>query len=235
MTCSDRCNPLPSAPAGFARCGPDTGRAILFADKQIDASQLTAGRLITPVSPRAWVACPAATKPRSGMTPPTPRWSARGNSGRRSCRWQRPRIQESLRSPSRRWICISSMPRPTAVTSTAKRSLACEEVWNYGHTAKTEDLEVKGRGALRQAATWLQKIFTFVRPYRVPKTRYAPVRHWCASLIARPPAPPPLALLFWRAVASVPLSLAADCSPNGPRPSPKEAARLTFSVRLLVA
>ena len=113
--------------------------------------------------------------------------------------------------------------------------LACEEAWNHGHTAKTEDLEFKGRGALRQAATWLQKIFTFVRPYRVPKTRYAPVRHWCASLIARPPAPPPLALLFWRAVASVPLSLAADCSPNGPRPSPKKAARLTFSVRYLVA
>ena len=167
----------------------------------------------------------------------TPRWSARGNSGRRGCRWRRPRIQESLRSPSRRWICISSMPRPTAVTSTAKRSLACEEVWNHGHTAKTEDLEVKGRGALRQVGLPLRGCRRYLRlsvptVFRKPAT---PVRHECASLIARPPAPPPLALLFWRAVASVPLSLAADCSPNGPRPSPKEAARLTFSVRYLVA
>jgi hypothetical protein len=41
-----------------------------------------------------------------GVTPPTPRWSAQGNSGRRSCRWQRRRIQESLRSLSRRWSRI---------------------------------------------------------------------------------------------------------------------------------
>ena len=51
---------------------------------------------ITPASPCAWAAYRAARTPRGGATPPTPRWSARGNSDRRSCRWQRRRIQESL-------------------------------------------------------------------------------------------------------------------------------------------
>ena len=61
------------------------------------------GCFITPAWPRAWAACRAARRPRGGVTPPTPRWLARGNSGRRNCRWQRRCIQESLRPPSRRW------------------------------------------------------------------------------------------------------------------------------------
>src|SRR6516164_6233278 len=71
--------------------------------KQIDTWQKTAGCYFTPASPCAWAGCRAARRPRGGVTPPTPRWSARGNSGRRSCRSQRRRIQESLRSPSRWW------------------------------------------------------------------------------------------------------------------------------------
>jgi hypothetical protein len=46
-------------------------------------------------------ACRAAMRSKGGVSPPTPRWSAWGNSGRLSCRWRRRRIQESLRSPSR--------------------------------------------------------------------------------------------------------------------------------------
>src|SRR5262245_26520156 len=75
--------------------------------KQIDTWQKTAGGYFTPASPRAWAAYRAARRARGGVTPPTPRWSARGNSGRRSCRWQRRRIQESLRPPSRRWSRMS--------------------------------------------------------------------------------------------------------------------------------
>ena len=58
---------------------------------------------------------------QGGVTPPTPRWLARGNSGRRNCRWQRQCIQESLRPPSRRWNrildrnecqCVAALSRP---------------------------------------------------------------------------------------------------------------------------
>ena len=65
--------------------------------KQIDTCQKTAGGYFTPASPRAWAAYRAARRARGGVTPPIPRWSARGNSGRRSCRWQQRRNQESLR------------------------------------------------------------------------------------------------------------------------------------------
>src|SRR5215472_8182436 len=74
--------------------------------KKIDTWQKTAGGYFTPASRRAWAAYRAARRPRGGVTPPTPRWSARGNLGRQSCRWQRRRIQESLRPPSRRWSRI---------------------------------------------------------------------------------------------------------------------------------
>src|SRR5262249_52675733 len=47
--------------------------------KQIGTWQKNAGCYFTPASPRAWAACPAARRPRGGVTPPTPRWSARGN------------------------------------------------------------------------------------------------------------------------------------------------------------
>jgi hypothetical protein len=60
---------------------------------------------IIPALPDAWVACQAIGRPRGGVTPPIRRWSARGSSGRRSCRWQRRHIQESLRSPS--WYSVS--------------------------------------------------------------------------------------------------------------------------------
>jgi len=53
---------------------------------QIDTWQKT---FITLASLHAWAAYRAARRPRGGVTPPIPRWSARGNSGRRSCRWQR--------------------------------------------------------------------------------------------------------------------------------------------------
>src|SRR5215831_9202915 len=53
--------------------------------KQIDTWQKTAGCYFTPASPCAWAGCRAARRPRGGVTPPTPRWSARGNSDRRSC------------------------------------------------------------------------------------------------------------------------------------------------------
>jgi hypothetical protein len=43
--------------------------------------------VITPVSADAWAACRAARTPSGGVTPPTPRWSAQENSGRRSCRF----------------------------------------------------------------------------------------------------------------------------------------------------
>ena len=43
---------------------------------------------LTPASPFAWAECRAAMRPRGGVTPPKPRQSARGNSGRRSFRWQ---------------------------------------------------------------------------------------------------------------------------------------------------
>jgi len=46
------------------------------------ASQLLNGELITPASLFAWAECRAATRPRGGVPPPTPRWSAPGNSGR---------------------------------------------------------------------------------------------------------------------------------------------------------
>src|SRR5215468_2583355 len=75
--------------------------------KQIDTWQKTAGGYFTPASPRAWAAYRAARRPKGGVTPPKPRCSARGNSGRRSYRWQRRRIQESLRPPSRRWSRMS--------------------------------------------------------------------------------------------------------------------------------
>jgi hypothetical protein len=75
--------------------------------KQIDTGQKTAGCFITPASPRAWAACRAVRRPRGDATPPTPRWLVRGNSVRRSCRWQRRRVQESLRSPSRWWSRMS--------------------------------------------------------------------------------------------------------------------------------
>ena len=65
--------------------------------------RLTPGSSIIPASPRVWAACRAVRRPKGGVTPPTPRWSAQGNPGRRSCRWQPRCIRESLRSPSRRW------------------------------------------------------------------------------------------------------------------------------------
>src|SRR5262245_21365803 len=89
---------------------PDCGEADSITIFRVvrEANRLkTAGCYFTPASPRAWAACRAAGRPRGGVTPPTPRWSARGNSGRRSCRWQRRRIQESLRPPSRRWSRMS--------------------------------------------------------------------------------------------------------------------------------
>src|SRR5215471_10697037 len=76
----------------------------VFCHRRHDAPCLTARGLSTRLTlalPRAWAACRVATRPRDGVTPPTLRWSARGNSGRRSCRWQQQRIQESLRSPAR--------------------------------------------------------------------------------------------------------------------------------------
>jgi hypothetical protein len=45
------------------------------------------GEVITPASPFAW--CQGATRPRGGVSAPTPRWSAPGNLGRRRCLWQR--------------------------------------------------------------------------------------------------------------------------------------------------
>jgi hypothetical protein len=59
--------------------------------------------VIMPASRRAWAACRAARRPKGGVTPPTPRWSARENSGRRSYRWQQRHIRESLHPPSRQW------------------------------------------------------------------------------------------------------------------------------------
>jgi hypothetical protein len=57
------------------------------------------GEVITPASPFAW--CREATRPRGGVSPPTPKWSARGNLDRRSCLWQRRQFPEKLRSQSR--------------------------------------------------------------------------------------------------------------------------------------
>ena len=53
-----------------------------------DPRRTSAGDVVTPASPFAWTECRAAMRPRGGVTPPTPRRSARGNSGRRSFRWQ---------------------------------------------------------------------------------------------------------------------------------------------------
>jgi len=69
--------------------------------------QKTARCFITPAAQRAWAACRAARRPTGGASPPTPRQSARGNSGRRSCRQQRRRIQEILHPPSKRWSRMS--------------------------------------------------------------------------------------------------------------------------------
>src|SRR5262249_7543051 len=69
---------------GAAAAWPPAARAHQSATpvssaKQIDTWQKTAGGYFTPASPRAWAAYRAARRARGGVTPPTPRWSARGN------------------------------------------------------------------------------------------------------------------------------------------------------------
>src|SRR5215831_16629171 len=82
---------------------PDCGELSLrfsgLSAKQIDTWQKTAGGYFPPASPRAWAAYRAARRARDDVTPPTPRWTARGNSGRRSCRWQRRRIRKAFALP----------------------------------------------------------------------------------------------------------------------------------------
>src|SRR5262249_55327574 len=102
--------------SGFAATGGGASNHLVGAQQATDrfalwscwpVARIILGLFIIPASPRAWAACRAARRPRNGVPPPTPRWSARGNSGRRSCRWQRRRIQESLRPPNKRWSRMS--------------------------------------------------------------------------------------------------------------------------------
>ena len=64
------------------------------------------GADFSPALPCDSLECRVAMRPRGGVTPPTPKWSALGILDQRSYRWLRRRIRESLCPPSRRWSRI---------------------------------------------------------------------------------------------------------------------------------
>ena len=88
------------------------------------------GADFSPALPRDSLECRVAMRPRGGVNPPTPQWSALGILDQRSYRWLRRRIRESLCPPSRRWSRMSDRNKRSARSrsrlSGSRRSLTGE-------------------------------------------------------------------------------------------------------------
>ena len=85
------------------------------------------GADFSPALPRDSLGCRVAMRPRGGVTPPTPQWSALGILDQRSYRWLRRRMRESLCPPNRRWSRMSDRNKRSARSFPApRRSLTGE-------------------------------------------------------------------------------------------------------------
>jgi hypothetical protein len=90
-------------PASFAAVA-ERGRDLWTSPTPYRAvrAEQTTGAAEPPFSPASpFSSCREAMRSRGGVSPPIRRWSALGNSGRRSSRWQRRQFPEELRSENR--------------------------------------------------------------------------------------------------------------------------------------